>query len=79
MKQSPKLDLPAGRRLIFPLKSIDEQEDPSPGVVLRNAVILAKCNNCNYLPDSPLIFSRTRLERKLELVSINLTAYYELD
>lgn len=46
---------------------------------IRNALILAMAGLARYRPGSPLIFSRSRLERKIRLVKINLESYYEMD
>jgi len=75
----PHLDLPAGRWLIFP-----SQGSPAPFKSLltrqlRSGIILSKCNKSHYCPDSPMIFTRSRLERKIEMVRINLNGYYEMD
>lgn len=44
-----------------------------------NALVLARCNDSFYRPDSPLIFTRKRLHRSVHLIKINLKNYYELD
>jgi hypothetical protein len=65
------LVVPAGNRLNPPIYS---------GLhMFRSAVILSKCNANRYVPDSPMIFTRTRLERNVELIVLNLHTYYELD
>ncbi len=75
----PHLDLPAGRWMIFP-----SEGNPAPFKSLltrklRSGIILSKCNKSHYSPDSPMIFTKSRLERKIEMVRINLNGYYEMD
>lgn len=47
--------------------------------VLTTAIILSMCNPFCYLPHSPRIFTRSRLERKIKLTQINLKSFYELE
>lgn len=74
-----KLTLPSERMLIS--KSEKTRKCPSLNNTdwVRNAIILARCNDTVYLPGSPLIFTRKRLERSIHLIKINIKNYYELD
>jgi hypothetical protein len=73
------LKLPTGRWLIFPAGDILTPPRSLLTIRLRSAVILSKCNKSHYSPDSPMIFTRSRLERKIEMIRINLNGYYEMD
>ncbi len=73
------LKLPSGRWLVLP--AVDSRRPSRTLLVskLRTAVILSKCSKSHYSPDSPMIFTRSRLEREIEMVRINLNGYYEMD
>jgi hypothetical protein len=75
----PSLKLPAGRWLILPARELLKPTRVLLTGKLRSAVILSKCNKSHYSPDSPMIFTRSRLERKIEMIRINLNSYYEMD
>jgi hypothetical protein len=47
--------------------------------LVRTALILARCNESFYVPGSPLIFTRKRLNRSIDLIKINIKSYYELE
>ena len=75
----PCLNLPAGRWLIFPAS---DNLKPANSLLirkLRSAVILSKSSKSHYSIESPMIFTRKRLERNIEMIKINLNNYYELD
>ena len=74
-----ELELPAVSLLVVPADSLTNHNISSRFEMLRSAVILSKCNTNRYVPDSPMIFTRNRLEREVELIKINLNTYYELD
>ncbi len=74
-----KLNLPKGRLLVAPIVGPSNRVKGLKMDMLRSAVILSKCNKNHYLPDSPMIFTRSRLHRKVELINLNLHQYYELD
>ena len=74
-----KLNLPPEKLLVAKREKHTECPGMSETDRLRNALILARCNDSFYKPDSPLIFTRKRLHRSLHLIKINLKNYYELD
>jgi hypothetical protein len=74
-----KLKLPTVQHLVIPEPDHQLKGKQSQKERLRCALILSKCNKNYYMPESPMIFTRSRLERSVELVTINLDAYYELD
>jgi hypothetical protein len=74
-----ELALPSVSMLVVPTDSPTNINIISRFDMLRTAVILSKCNANRYVPDAPMIFTRNRLERKVELIKINLNSYYELD
>ena len=47
--------------------------------IIRNIIILSRCNLAGYTPGSPMILTRKRVNRCVKLVTINLKAFYELD
>ena len=47
--------------------------------VLTTAIILSMCNPFCYLPESPRIFTRSRLQRKIKLTQITIKSFYELE
>ncbi|NCC73584.1 MAG: hypothetical protein EOM06_09315 [Sphingobacteriia bacterium] len=73
------LKLPSDRMLVVPVESSPQLLKNSKLKMLRSAVILSKCNRNFYLPDSPMIFTRSRLHRSIELIKLNLDQYYEVD
>ncbi len=73
-----KLKLPAVRMLVVPT-DIKVESSTCRYEMFRSAVILSKCSRNYYTPDSPMIFTRNRLNRNVELVTINLSTYYEMD
>ena len=75
----PNLQLPVTRGMIFPSEQILGSVNLSFAKILRSAVILSKCNKSHYTLSAPMIFTRSRLERKIEIVRINLDGYYEMD
>lgn len=74
-----ELKLPAVRMLIIPTATLDLRYSVSRFEMFRSAVILSKCSKNYYSPDSPMIFTRNRLNRKIELIKINLNNYYGVD
>lgn len=46
--------------------------------VLTTAIVLSMCNPFCYQPQSPRIFTRSRLQRKIKLTQINLKNFYDL-
>lgn len=74
------LKLPSHRLLVVPVSNEDDKQRKTTKLErLRSAVILSKCNKNFYLPDSPMIFTRNRLNRKIELIKLNIDQYYEVD
>ena len=73
------LKLPAVRMLVLPAEMSSVLQSESRYQMLRSAVILSKCSSNYYSPDSPMIFTRNRLNRKVELIKINLKSYYGMD
>jgi hypothetical protein len=73
-----KIKLPTVRMLVLPAK-ITDRKSISRYEMFRSAVILSKCNSNFYAPDSPMIFTRNRLNRNIELIKINLNSYYGMD
>lgn len=74
-----QLNIPDERMLVIPFVSPHHTQNYTKMDMLRSAVILSKCNKNHYLPDSPMIFTRSRLHRRVELIKLNLNQYYELD
>jgi len=74
-----ELELPAVRLLVVPVDMLSVPKRPSKRQILRSAVILSKCSNNYYSPDSPMIFTRNRLDKKVELIKIDLNSYYGMD
>lgn len=71
--------LPDKRLMVF-----TEQEPGKPyqldGTDLLHAVlILSKCSQHSYNPDSPFIFTKKRINRSIRLLEINYHAFYEMD
>lgn len=74
-----ELALPDISLLIVPAGMGPLRDTISRSEIFRSAVILSKCSATRYTPNSPMIFTRSRLERKVELIKINIENYYELD
>lgn len=73
------IGLPDKKLLVRPLNENVSGEDLSPAIVLRMAMVLARCNALWYLPDGPAIYTRSRLQRRIRLVEFNTEDFYELD
>lgn len=73
------LKLPSHRLLVVPVSNEEISRKITKLEKLRSAVILSKCNKNFYLPDSPMIFTRNRLNRKIELIKLNIDQYYEVN
>ena len=73
-----KLPVPTNRMMAFAVKDEEPQSMNSLDIVL-NALILAKTNDSCYNPESPLIFTKKRMNRTIKLVEIDINKYYELD
>ncbi len=63
---------------------VSQQEIPHPPAsdrigILRAGMILCRTSQLRYLPESPRIFTRSRLKRSIRLVVLNTNAYYDLD
>lgn len=73
-----QLGLPGVEMMVF-------KESPGSGAdvdvtqTLRNALILSKCNEVLYKPQSPMIFTAKRLRRCIKLVEINIDNYYGME
>lgn len=72
------LSLPNTRLLVVPAeKSDDVGEEPStPLEKLRVALILAKTNLYCYRPNAQTIPTRTRLQRNIRLIQLDVEGYY---
>ncbi|CAN5385716.1 hypothetical protein BH10BAC5_BH10BAC5_25780 [soil metagenome] len=75
----PFLNLPIERLLVIPINMPENELRNSDIKIIRSAVILSKCSNNYYCPDSPMIFTRNRLDKKVELIKIDLNNYYGVD
>jgi hypothetical protein len=73
-----KLPLPTQRMLAFPIINTEDRTLNSIEILL-SAIVLAKTNDSAYNPESPLIFTKKRMNRSLRLVAIDLKSFYELD
>lgn len=70
--------LPNKRLMAFPVKAIA----PMPlnhREWIHQALILAKTNEVCYHPGAPLIWTRKRMHRNIQLIDINLDKFYGLD
>lgn len=74
-----KLKLPAEKLLVIPNGPVPAVNTIDPKKLLRSGLILSKCNENYYNPDSPMIFTVNRLHRNIELIKININNYYEMD
>jgi len=74
-----RLKIPTVRMLVVPVESSAKKNKVSKLKMLRSAVILSKCNKNYFQPESPMIFTRSRLNRSIELIQLNLEQYYEMD
>ena len=74
-----KLSLPGERMLVNQSGEGKPKGNLKAHDLIRTALILARCNDSFYLPGSPLIFTRNRLNRSIQLIRINIKNYYELD
>jgi len=74
-----KLKLPSEKLLIIPNGPVPEVNIPDLKKLLRSGLILSKCSEIYYNPDSPMIFTVNRLHRNIELIKININNYYEMD
>ena len=74
-----KLSLPGERMLVNQTGESKPKGNLKAPELIRTALILARCNDSFYLPGSPLIFTRNRLNRSIQLIRINIKNYYELD
>jgi hypothetical protein len=61
---------PVNRRLDSP-DSLEE--------LIRDALILARCNTTGYYPDASPVFTRSRLDRYIELFTFNMERFYHGD
>ena len=73
-----ELKLPTVRMLVVPSDNFYLMHSVAKKEMFRRAVILSKCSSNFYSPDSPMIFTRNRLNRTVELIKINLNGYYEM-
>lgn len=73
------LDLPTGKMLLSPMEMMFSSLPMDDKTILKSALILARCNDHYYIPDSPLILTRNRLNRSVLLMKINLKQFYGLD
>lgn len=75
-----ELKLPKERLLVIPSKSnSNDRKNTYSKLNLKNALILSKCNQNFYNPDSQMIFTEKRLTRVVELIKVNLESYYGMD
>ena len=74
------LSLPKRKAVVMECDDVEVQSGGTKKIdVIRNAVILSRCNSTGYFPDSPMIFSRARINRTVHLITINLHSFYEMD
>jgi hypothetical protein len=71
--------MPAEKWMVQHQGILHDSAENSAREQLRAALILSKCNSHMYVPDSPAIFTRTRLHRRIRLVRIQTSRYYDLD
>jgi hypothetical protein len=78
---SDSLQLPSHRLWQIPPGEIIPQPLPPPSGELRllSALMLARCNSYGFDPHSPYIFTRNRLQRKIQLIHLSAKDFYELD
>ncbi len=74
-----KLKLPAEKLLVIPNGPVPSANKTDLKKLLRSGLILSKCSENYYNPDSPMIFTLNRLHRNIELIKININNYYEMD
>ena len=74
-----KLKLPSEKLLVIPKGPVHSANKTDLKKLLRSGLILSKCSENYYNPDSPMIFTLNRLHRNIELIKININNYYEMD
>lgn len=74
-----KLDLPCEKMLLSPINLISNTIPKEDRDILQAALILARCNDHYFIPDSPLILTQNRLNRSVLLTKINLKQFYGMD
>ena len=73
------LPMPEGKKIIIETDEVMHNATLNKYDILKNALVLAKCNQVNYQPDGEMIFTHKRLDRKVKLYNIQLNKFYELD
>jgi len=74
------VDLPEKEAVVLQEETgISNSGNQEPIDIIRNIIILSRCNHAGYTPGSPMILTRKRVNRCVNLVTINLKAFYELD
>lgn len=75
-----RLDLPEKEAVLIQLEEpVAETVKQQALDIIRNVIILSRCNRVGYHPGSPMIFSHSRINRTVSLVTIDLKSFYELD
>ena len=71
--------LPREKLIVFPVQENNIQMDVSVEGIIKAAILLSMSNQYCYLPDGPRIFTRSRLNRNIMLLKINIDKFYELE
>lgn len=75
---SKKLPLPPFRSMVIEDKKIKPKKCARKKTLMM-ALVLAKSNQFLYNPEMPLVLTKSRLERRIRLVTIQQTSFYGLD
>ena len=71
--------LPLEKLIVFPVQENNIQMDVSVEGIIKAAILLSMSNQYCYLPDGPRIFTKSRLNRNIMLLKINIDKFYELE
>lgn len=74
-----EFSLPSEKMLVCRYGDADQNMVVNTHGLVRAVLILARCNDSFYMPGSPLILTRKRLNRSMKLITVNIKSYYELD
>ena len=75
----PLLELPTQSCLVFEKEDAVEPKSDDLISMITTAVILSKCTNSSYDPQCPMIFTFKRLKRRVQLITIELDAFYGME
>ena len=74
------IELPAVKLLVLDEPGFESHIHYHDNIhLLQTAIILSMSNPFCYVPESPRIFTRTRLARKIKLTEIKIKSFYELE